>query len=105
MSEFAKNLKKYRKMKNISQEKLGKSLNYGSTAIANYESGRNEPSIDSLIKIAEVLDVTIDDLLGMKRKTGEKQLLSADVNEDTIIDIHDVIMLQQWIIAAGVPEA
>lgn len=77
MSEFAKNLKKYRKMKNISQEKLGKSLNYGSTAIANYESGRNEPSIDSLIKIAEVLDVTIDDLLGMKRKTGEKQLLSA----------------------------
>lgn len=64
-------------MKNISQEKLGKSLNYGSTAIANYESGRNEPSIDSLIKIAEVLDVTIDDLLGMKRKTGEKQLLSA----------------------------
>ena len=92
-------------MKNISQEKLGKSLNYGSTAIANYESGRNEPSIDSLIKIAEVLDVTIDDLLGMKRKTGEKQLLSADVNEDTIIDIHDVIMLQQWIIAAGVPEA
>lgn len=35
----------------------------------------------------------------------EKQLLSADVNEDTIIDIHDVIMLQQWIIAAGVPEA
>ncbi|MBQ8732930.1 MAG: helix-turn-helix transcriptional regulator [Anaerotignum sp.] len=77
MSEFAKNLKKYRKMKNISQEKLGKSLNYGSTAIANYESGRNEPSLDSLIKIAEVLDVTIDDLLGMKRKTGEKQLLSA----------------------------
>ena len=77
MSEFAKNLKKYRKMKNISQEKLGKSLNYGSTAIANYESGRNEPSLDSLIKVAEVLDVTIDDLLGMKRKTGEKQLLSA----------------------------
>ena len=77
MSEFAKNLKKYRKMKNISQEKLGKSLNYGSTAIANYESGRNEPSLDSLIKIAEVLDVTIDDLLGMKRKTGGKQLLSA----------------------------
>ena len=82
MSEFAKNLKKYRKMKNISQEKLGKSLNYGSTAIANYESGRNEPSLDSLIKIAEVLDVTIDDLLGMKRKTGEKQLLSAFKRSD-----------------------
>ena len=74
-------------MKNISQEKLGKSLNYGSTAIANYESGRNEPSLDSLIKIAEVLDVTIDDLLGMKRKTGEKQLLSAFKRLDQEKDI------------------
>ena len=77
MSDFAKNLKRFRKQKGYSQQKLAKALDYGYTAIANYESGRNEPSLDSLIKIAEVLDVTIDDLLGMKRKTGEKQLLSA----------------------------
>ena len=42
---------------------------------------------------------------GKEMTLTEKQLLSADVNEDTVIDIHDVIMLQQWIIAAGVPEA
>ena len=56
---------------------LAKKLNYGYTAIANYESGRNEPSFDSLIKLAEVLDVTSDELLGVKLKTEEKKLLLA----------------------------
>ena len=53
MSEFAENLKRFRKSKKLTQTELGKMLNYGSTAIANYESGRNEPSIDDLIKIAD----------------------------------------------------
>ena len=77
MSDFPKNLKIYRKQKNLSQQDLAKSLNYGYTAIANYESGRNEPSFDDLIKLADTLDVTIDELLGIKLKTPEKQLLYA----------------------------
>ena len=68
MSEFAKNLKRFRKQKNLTQTELGKMLNYGSTAIANYESGRNEPSLDVLIKLSEILDVSTDDLLGVTPK-------------------------------------
>ena len=68
MSEFAKNLKRFRKQKNLTQVELGKMLNYGSTAIANYESGRNEPSLDVLIKLSEILDVSTDDLLGATPK-------------------------------------
>ena len=77
MSEFANNLRKYRKQKNMSQAELAKALNYGYTAIANYESGRNEPSFDSLIKLAKVLDVTTDELLGVKPRTEERHLLLA----------------------------
>ena len=77
MSDFSFNLKKYRKRKNLSQCKLAKTLHYGCTAIANYESGRNEPSIDSLVKLAEALDVTIDELVGIKPKSDELHLLSA----------------------------
>lgn len=92
MSEFAKNLKKYRKQKNYTQVELGKKLNYGYTAIANYESGRNEPSFDNLIKLAEVLDITTDELLGVTLKTEEKQFLSAFKKLDnekrkTILDL------------------
>lgn len=83
MSDFSFNLKKYRKRKNLSQCKLAKTLHYGCTAIANYESGRNEPSIDSLIKLAEALDVTIDELVGIKPKSDELHLLFAFKKLDT----------------------
>lgn len=64
MSEFAKNLKKYRKQKNYTQVELAEKLDYGYTAIANYESGRNEPSFDDLISLSHILGVTPNDLLG-----------------------------------------
>lgn len=77
MSDFSVNLKKYRKMKNLSQYELAKTLHYGCSAIANYESGRNEPSIDSLIRLAEALDITVDELVGVKPNSNELHLISA----------------------------
>ncbi|WP_458408229.1 helix-turn-helix domain-containing protein [Anaerotignum sp.] len=46
MSDFAKNLRQFRKEKGYTQIELAKLINYGYTAIANYESTRNEPSLD-----------------------------------------------------------
>ncbi len=77
MSAFPENLRKYRKRKKLSQAEVSKKLNYGYTAVANYESGRNEPSIDTLIKLAEILDVTVDELVGAKMQTEEQELLAA----------------------------
>lgn len=67
MSDFAKNLRVLRQKKGMTQRKLGKVLHYGSTAIANYESGRNEPSFDDLIRLADFFDVSVDELLGTER--------------------------------------
>ena len=61
-------------------------------------NGDREYHMVDLLQLAQYVS-------GKEMTLTEKQLLSADVNEDTVIDIHDVIMLQQWIIAAGVPEA
>lgn len=92
MSDFAKYLKKFRKEKGYSQQNLAKVLGYGYTAIANYESGRNEPSFDCLIKLAEILDVTIEELLGMKLRTEEQRLISSfkkldDEKKKMILDL------------------
>ena len=75
MSDFAKNLKRFRKSKKLTQTELGKMLNYGSTAIANYESGRNEPSFDILIRLSDILEVSLDDLLGTSPKNKEEQTI------------------------------
>ena len=64
MSDFAKNLRYYRKRNHLSQAELGKALNYGYTTISNYENGRNEPSFDDLINLLHKLSVTPNDLIG-----------------------------------------
>ena len=74
MSAFAANLKKIRKNKKVSQKVVAQQLGYGYTAIANYESGRNEPSIDDLIKIADYFDVSVDHLVG--REYGEEKMIT-----------------------------
>ncbi len=61
--EFKERLKMLRKEKHLTQVKLGQMLNYGYTAIANYESGRNQPSISDLKKIAQIFNVSMDYLL------------------------------------------
>lgn len=83
MSDFAKNLKFYRKQKKYSQKELAEKLHYGYTAIANYASGRNEPSLDDLIALAKALDVTVDELIGVKLETVELEVLSAFKKIDT----------------------
>ncbi|MBR4934880.1 MAG: helix-turn-helix transcriptional regulator [Anaerotignum sp.] len=63
--EFKDRLKTLRKERRLTQVKLGEMLNYGYTAIANYESGRNQPSIPDLKKIASIFNVSMDYLLGV----------------------------------------
>ena len=76
MSDFAQNLRQFRKQKGYSQIALAKLINYGYTAIANYESARNEPSLDTLIELAHILGVTTDELVGAYPLTDEKQVLT-----------------------------
>ena len=61
--EFKERPRSLRKEFGLTQEDLGKKLNYGYTAISNYESGRNEPSIRDLKKIAACFQVSLDFLL------------------------------------------
>ena len=61
---FGEKLKFLREKNGLKQKDLGNVLNYGSTTISNYESGRNEPSFADLCKIADYFDVSVDYLIG-----------------------------------------
>lgn len=63
--EFHERLKQLRKEKKMTQAALAKELTYGATAISNYESGHNQPSISDLKKIASIFNVSLDYLLGV----------------------------------------
>ncbi len=62
--KFSQRLKELRKEKNLTQVELGSMLNYGYTTIANYENGRNHPSLKDIIRIANIFDVSVDYLIG-----------------------------------------
>ena len=49
----------------ISQNALAKKLFMSQTIINNYCTGKREPSLDTLIAICKVLDVSADYLLGL----------------------------------------
>ena len=62
---LAENLKKFRKKKEISQDKLTKIADITLTTLVKLESGANEnPTINTLIKIADALEISLDELMG-----------------------------------------
>ena len=62
-----KNITKFRKEKNLTQEELAKKINISAKAISSYENNRNLPNIETLILLSQVLDVKIDDILGITK--------------------------------------
>lgn len=52
-----------RSNKQFTQEKLATQLNVSRTAVSNWENGRNYPDLKTLIRISDILDISIDSLL------------------------------------------
>lgn len=62
-SNFANNLRYYRKKNSMSQGELAEKLNVTHQAVSYYENGLRTCSFDMLIEIAELFGVSTDDLL------------------------------------------
>ena len=63
-SKIAKNLKKVRQDKGISQDRLSKLADLSLNTVVTVESGANpNPTIETLTRIAKALDIGVDDLI------------------------------------------
>ena len=63
-SKIAKNLKKIRQDKGISQDRLSKLADLSLNTVVTVESGTNpNPTIETLTRIAKALEVGVDDLI------------------------------------------
>lgn len=80
-----KNLKKLRQEFNVSQQRLAEIILVSQQSVNKYENKDVEPDIDTLIKIAEFFDVSLDYLTGrtevreMADKTKMSDLGGAEV--------------------------
>ena len=66
-SVIAKNLIKYRKENGLTQQELAEKLNYSDKSISKWERGEGVPDIYILKQIAELYNVTVNDIIGMEK--------------------------------------
>ena len=75
---FGENLKTLRKQKGFSQEELATRLHVVRQTISKWEKNLSVPDADTLIRLAEILEVSVSDLLGAKI---ENENTASDVAE------------------------
>ena len=78
------NVKFFREIKGISQNKLAEKLKISRTTYQSYENGRNQPNIETLIKMADFFGVSVDTLIGHNAKIVDLQTVSK--NQKYIIE-------------------
>ena len=64
MVPFAERLKEARKRKRLMQKEVAEHLQIASHSYQNYEGGQRRPDFETLVALADYLDVTTDYLLG-----------------------------------------
>ena len=75
---FGENLKTLRKQKGFSQEELATRLHVVRQTISKWEKNLSVPDADTLIRLAEILEVSVSELLGAKI---ENEKAASDVAE------------------------
>ena len=63
MTALSENIKRFRTQNNITQEELADKINVTRQAVSNWENGKTEPDIETLTKIAQIFDISIDELV------------------------------------------
>lgn len=79
---IGENIKKLRKEKDITQEKLAEVLNVSVAAVSKWERGETYPDITLIFPLAHYFDVSVDDLMGYNKERIERDIL------DTIKEYH-----------------
>lgn len=75
---FKEALKYLRKKNGVTQTELGEYLGVVQSAVGNWERGRNIPSYELLVKIADYFNVSTDYLIG---RTSDRQVIKRPISE------------------------
>ena len=57
------NIRNYRKINNMSQDELAEKLGVSRQSISLWETGQTQPTIDNIIALSKIFNVTSDEIL------------------------------------------
>ena len=89
MLRTGEKIREIRMQRGYNQEQLAELANLNRVTIAKYESGKVEPGAQALDRIADALEVTVDELLGRKDTVSTdpwdpEEMGAADREDETI---------------------
>ncbi|WP_461812929.1 helix-turn-helix domain-containing protein [Faecalimonas sp.] len=79
-TNIGERIKRLRKVNNLSQEELARSLHTSRQTVSRWETNRSIPDIDMLEKVASVFEMEVQDLLDEKtvnKKWEQKEMLDS----------------------------
>lgn len=93
---FNENLKWARERKGLSQKEVAESIGVAKSTYSLYESGNREPNVQTIKKIADVLNTSADKLLGLDDVTFT---LAAhfDGNEYTEDELNEIRQFAEFV--------
>ena len=80
---FAEKLQGLRKQRNISQEQLAEQMHVTRQAVSKWELGESLPDVDNIVRLSEILDVSLDYLM--------KDDVATDTNGGNYSSVADVL--------------
>ena len=90
MSKISKNIKKYRTAMNLSQDAVAESLFVTRQTVSSWETGRTQPDIDTICKLAELFGVSVEEMIyGSKNITDPDE--AKQKSRQNLITIFSVI--------------
>lgn len=84
--EFGLKLKKLRKQLGLFQKEIADELGVAQNTISSWEKGKTEPNIEQIIKLAEILNTTPNELQGFENPKNniselERRLIKAGLKD------------------------
>jgi transcriptional regulator with XRE-family HTH domain len=80
MDKFAERLKQLRSARKISQTRLAHLLDVSPRVYNRWENGVATPHFDTIVKIADILDVSLDELAARKDANVERKIHNPELH-------------------------
>lgn len=97
MNFFTDRLKTLRKEKKLTQKELAEQIGIKQNSYSDWETGKNEPSLENIIKLTKILDTTADELLGIDKSVSSNWIHGIKTTITKILDIPKDSQLQKRI--------
>lgn len=97
-SIIADNITYFRKRSGLTQGKLAELISYSDKSVSKWERGEGIPDVTVLVKMAEIFDVTVNDLVSQDKP--EEKVLPNRQRKHILIDVMSILLV--WLVATVV---